>query len=199
MRLIFVGPPGAGKGTQATRLVEKLEIPHFSTGDMLRDEIRKRTRIGRIADPLISKGKFVSDELVLAMLESQLKQLECEAGFLLDGVPRTLNQAKVIDSMLARLNRPVDACLYLSVPDDVLHHRLQNRTSTTSQPRADDQKQWIPRRLEIYRIRTAPVVEHYQLQGRLVEVDGTGSPDEVFSRIQEALAHIHDARPCEEE
>jgi adenylate kinase len=182
MRLIFIGPPGAGKGTQSQRLIDTLRVPHLSTGDMLRDAVQNQTPEGRRAIDFMDRGKLVPDEIILAMVARRIAEADCAMGCLLDGFPRTLAQAEALDSLLARQNIPLDAVVELRVDEDALVRRLAERG------RADDRPEVIRERLETYRRQTEPLVEYYRQKGLLRSVDGEGSPDDVAQRIMSALA-----------
>ncbi|HEV3416937.1 MAG TPA: adenylate kinase [Pirellulales bacterium] len=181
MRIIFIGPPGAGKGTQSERLVEKLSIAHLSTGDMLRDAVQRRTPEGLQAAVYMDRGSLVPDEIILAMVARRLNQPDCAPGCLLDGFPRSLAQAEALDALLARENLPLDAVLELKVDDQSLVWRLAGRG------RADDRPEVIRERLETYRRQTEPLIDYYGRKGLLRSVDGEGTPEDVFQRILAAL------------
>jgi adenylate kinase len=182
MRLIFIGPPGAGKGTQSQRLIDKLQVPHLSTGDMLRDAVQKQTPEGRRAIEFMDRGKLVPDDIILAMVARRIAEADCAKGCLLDGFPRTLAQAEALDSLLARQKIPLDAVVELRVDEDALARRLSERG------RADDRPEVIRERLDTYRRQTEPLVEYYRQKGLLRSVNGDGTPDDVAERILTALA-----------
>jgi adenylate kinase len=182
MRLIFIGPPGAGKGTQSQRLIDKLQVPHLSTGDMLRDAVQKQTPEGRRAIEFMDRGKLVPDDIILAMVARRIAEADCAKGCLLDGFPRTLAQAEALDSLLARQKIPLDAVVELRVDEDALVRRLSERG------RADDRPEVIRERLDTYRRQTEPLVEYYRQKGLLRSVNGDGTPDDVAERILTALA-----------
>jgi len=181
MRLVFIGPPGAGKGTQSQRLVEQLGIPHLSTGDMLRAAVANKSPVGEMADKFMSAGQLVPDPIIVKVVGERLSQSDCDRGCLFDGFPRTLGQAKSLDDFLGECGSPLDAVLELKVPDSVLIERLAQRG------RADDSPDVIQHRLHSYYQQTQPLLEYYERRGLLCPIDGTGSPDEVFARIQKAL------------
>jgi len=181
MRLIFIGPPGAGKGTQSARLVEFLQIPHLSTGDMLRQAVRDKTDAGRHAESFMERGDLVPDDVVMDLVRERLERPDCGAGALLDGVPRNQRQADLLDEALARSRMQLDVALELRVPDEAVIQRLAGRG------RGDDQPGVIKRRLESYWRQTRPLLDYYQERGILHRIDGLGTPDEVFERIKGAL------------
>jgi adenylate kinase len=181
MRIVFLGPPGVGKGTQAARLTGHFGIPHLSTGDMLRVARAQETDLGLLADRYMSQGKLVPDELMLQLVQSRLKQEDCRRGFLLDGFPRTLVQAQALDEMLERAHAPLTLVVDLQADPGELVRRMAGRG------RDDDQPEIISRRLQEYIRETAPLSDYYRQRGVLVGVDGNGTPDEVFDRMVAAM------------
>jgi adenylate kinase len=186
MRLVLLGPPGSGKGTQATRLKEYLQVPHISTGDLLRGEVAAGTELGKQAKAVMDAGNLVSDEILLGMLESRLSQADVAKGFILDGYPRNLAQAAALTTLLERIGQPMDAAVQLDVPTDLLVERIAGRAK--AEGRADDNPESVRKRLEVYESSTAPVINFYKEQGRLTVVDGVGELDEVTQRLTDALA-----------
>lgn len=186
MRLVLLGAPGSGKGTQATRLKEHLQVPHISTGDLLRAEVAAGSALGVQAKEIMGRGDLVSDDILLGMLEARLARPDTRNGFILDGYPRNLAQAAALDALLLRLGQPMDAAVKLKVDTELLVERIAGRAKAES--RADDHPESVRKRLNIYTEQTAPVVEFYRQHGQLTVVDGVGSLDEVFNRIIEAIA-----------
>jgi adenylate kinase len=184
MRLVFIGPPGAGKGTQAGRLVKHLGVPHISTGELLREAVQRRTPEGLLAKKHMDEGRLVPDELIIEMVGRRLELADCARGSLLDGFPRTLAQAEALDRMLGERNMPLEGALELSVSEEVLVERLLGRG------RSDDEPEVIRERLRIYRERTEPLLDYYRQQGILETIIGTGTPDEVFARIKAAVERL---------
>ena len=184
MRIVFIGPPGAGKGTQAERLVQTYGLVHLSTGDMLRAARDAQTEVGRKADQYMSSGQLVPDEIILDIIAERLAEPDCRAGYLLDGFPRTIAQAEALDRMLAEQNTPLDVVLELAVPEEELFRRLAGRG------RADDQPEVIRQRLVAYRHQTEPLLEYYGKAGLIRSVDGIGSVDDIFERIKAVLDPI---------
>jgi adenylate kinase len=185
MRLVLLGAPGSGKGTQATRLREHLQVPHISTGDLLRGAVAAGTPLGLKAKAVMEAGNLVSDEIVLGMLEERLGKDDARAGFVLDGYPRNLVQARALDELLARLKQPVDIAVQLDVDTNLLVERIAGRAALEG--RADDTPESVRNRLNVYNEQTAPVVDFYRQKGNLACLDGVGSMDEVFNRIVEAI------------
>jgi len=184
MRLVFLGPPGAGKGTQAKRLAEEKGLLHLSTGDMFRDAIARGTPVGKRAKGFMDAGQLVPDEVVDALVAERLSQADARDGFILDGYPRNLRQAEVLDRRPERL----DAVLFLDVADEVLVSRLQGRSG--QQQRADDREEVVRERLRVYREHTSPLVDYYRHKGLLVEVDGDRSVDAVAAAVRDALGGL---------
>jgi adenylate kinase len=184
MRIVFIGPPGAGKGTQAERIVAAYRLAHLSTGDMLRAARDAKTEIGLKAEGYMSRGQLVPDDIILGIIAQRLKRPDCRAGYLLDGFPRTIAQAEALDAMLRGQNAPLDAVLELDVPEDELFRRLAGRGRT------DDQPEVITQRLVAYRQQTAPLLEYYAKQGLLKKVNGLGSVEEIFARVKTELDRL---------
>lgn len=208
-RILLMGPPGAGKGTQAGRLAEELRVPHIATGDMLRAEVASGSELGKKARSYMDAGEYVPDDLVIAMLSERISRADARRGFVLDGFPRTLPQARALTDRLG--NEDLDVVVYLEVPETEIVRRISGRRScpqghvyhvednppetegtcdVDGEPlyqREDDGEEVVRNRLRVYREQTQPVVEFYRGKGLLREVDGTGHPDEVQKRILEVL------------
>lgn len=182
MRIVLFGPPGAGKGTQGVRLAEKLNIVHMATGDMLRAEVAAESELGRKAKQYMDRGDLVPDAVIIGMIRSHLTN---SIGMVLDGFPRTLTQAEALDAAMEEAGLPLDRSIFFRVDHDELVKRLMNRAS--EQGRSDDTVETISRRMNVYREQTTPVLDYYRSSGRIVEIDGTGSPDEVFERLISAV------------
>ena len=185
MRLVLLGPPGSGKGTQAARLKDTLGVPHISTGDLLRAEVAAGTPLGLQAKEVMARGDLVSDAILLGMLESRLGREDVAGGFILDGYPRNLAQAGALDGLLAKIGQPLDAVVQLDVATELLVERIAGRAQ--AEGRADDNPESVRKRLQVYDQQTAPVIEYYRQQGQLTVIDGVGSLDEVFNRILGAI------------
>ncbi len=190
MNLILFGPPGAGKGTQAARLVARHGLAHVSTGDMLRAAVAAGSELGRRVGEIMDRGELVPDELILALVRERLQQPDCARGFVLDGFPRTRAQAEALDRLLAELGRALDAVIALEVPDEVLISRIETRSRETGGARSDDNAETLRRRLEVYHAQTAPLLDYYRDRGLLYVIDGTRSIDEVTRAIEEVLGRI---------
>ncbi|SKA11393.1 adenylate kinase [Consotaella salsifontis] len=214
MRLILLGPPAAGKGTQAHRLVEKYRIPQLSTGDMLRAAVAEQTPVGLQAKAAMDSGKLVSDEIVNAIVAERISQPDCSRGFIFDGYPRTLNQAEAADRMMASLRQPLDHVIEIRVDDDVLVHRVSGRFtcancgavyhdldrkpkmegvcdvcgSTEFKRRPDDNAETMVTRLKAYYKETSPLVGFYYCKGLLRAVDGMQPVEQVAAEIDKILA-----------
>lgn len=185
MRLLIMGAPGAGKGTQATALAGRYGVPAISTGDIFRDHIRNQTPLGVKVKSLIDAGEYVPDEVTEDIVASRLAEPDCEGGFLLDGFPRTMHQVHFLDRHLGEHGHRLDAVVSLVVDPEVLVTRLLDRAH--KEGRADDNEDTIRRRMEVYAGQTAPLLFHYEKRGVLVEVEGTGSVDEVRDRMLAAV------------
>lgn len=185
MRLVLLGAPGSGKGTQATRLKEALGVPHISTGDLLRAEVAAGSELGLKAKVVMERGELVSDQILLGMLEERLTRPDTAAGFILDGYPRNLAQASALDELLNRIGQPVDVAVQLDVSTELLIQRLAGRAQLEG--RADDNPESVRNRLRIYSDQTAPVIDYYRGTRKLVCVFGVGDMDEVFARILAAV------------
>ncbi|KGN39509.1 adenylate kinase [Knoellia subterranea] len=186
LRLIIVGPPGAGKGTQAARIAEHFAIPAISTGDIFRANIKNGTELGRQVQEITAAGGYVSDEITNAIVEDRLAQDDAAEGFLLDGYPRTTGQVAALDAMLGKKDLGLDRVLALTVDEDAVVSRLLKRAEIEG--RADDTEDVIRERQAIYRRETAPLTDLYAERGLLVEVDGLGDMDDVTERIIAALS-----------
>jgi adenylate kinase len=212
MRIVLLGAPGAGKGTQAKKLIDKHGIPQISTGDILRKNVAEGTPLGKEAKSYMDKGELVPDKVVLGLIEDRLKQPDCKKGFILDGFPRNTAQAETLDGMLKKLGMPIDSALSVDVPKDDLMKRLTGRRTCkncqqmynvySSAPkkngvcdkcsgelfqRDDDKEETIKRRLDVYDAQTAPLMDYYGKNKILKSVTGVGSIDEIFNKVCAAL------------
>lgn len=210
MRMILVGPPGAGKGTQAAKLVGHFDIPHISTGDMLRAAVKAGTALGKQADGFMSSGQLVPDDLVIAMVVERIAAEDATEGFMLDGFPRTRPQAEALDAALRQAHVALDCVLLIEVPDELIVGRITGRRMDPETgeiyhvehkpppaaiadrvvQRKDDTEAACRKRLQKYHSETAPIVPYYQQKRLLRAVDGNAAPDEVTQRVQAALAEL---------
>jgi adenylate kinase len=189
MRIVFIGPPGAGKGTQCRRVSERFQIPHLSTGQMLREARRAAecdSELSRVMAQYIDHGRLAPDEVVMPIVTKRLAETDCGNGCLLDGFPRTVNQAESLDTYLASRSWQLHVVLNLTVPTEELVARLLRRAET--EDRSDDTEQTIAARLEVFRTQTAPVLGYYEQQGLVRSIDGRQNPDAVFADICQVLA-----------
>jgi adenylate kinase len=185
-KLLLLGAPGAGKGTQAARLARKLEVPQISTGEMLRQAVSSGSELGRRVQDTMDRGELVSDSIVIEVARERLSQPDARRGFVLDGFPRTVAQAEALDRMLAELGSRLERCVALAVEEDALVERLLGRARIEG--RSDDNEATIRKRMHVYGEQTAPLLDYYRRRGVLAEVDGMGSIEEVEKEIGEALA-----------
>ena len=208
MKILLIGPPGGGKGTQAKKLSSKFNIPQISTGDMLRDHVKKMSELGIEAKEFMDKGELVPDELILKMMKSKLSDNDCNNGYILDGFPRTLPQAKGLDALLDNIDSNLDKVIIIKVDDDVIIDRMSGRRvhknsgriyhikynppknegldDITNEPlsiRSDDKKETVKNRLKIYHDLTKPLINFYKLKNILFEVNGENEIEDVFSNI----------------
>jgi adenylate kinase len=186
VRMLLVGPPGAGKGTQAVLLSETFSIPAISTGDIFRANVRDETPLGVEAKGFMDRGEYVPDSLTNALVADRLANKDCVPGFLLDGYPRTLDQVRALDEVLASQGNQLDVVVELTVDPEIVIDRIRGRA--TEQGRSDDSEDVVRNRLEVYARETAPLIEVYGDRGVLVSVDGIGAIDDVTQRIVDALA-----------
>jgi adenylate kinase len=185
LRLVVLGPPGAGKGTQAVRLAEQFACADVATGDIFRANVAEGTELGRAAQEYMDRGDLVPDEVVIAMVMDRLAESDCDGGFVLDGFPRTVNQAEALDRRLAELGVPLHAVLCFEAGEEELLRRLAGRAA--AQHRADDAEQTIRHRLEVFAIKTRPLIDYYAHRGLLTNVDAIGPIEVVTKRILAAL------------
>lgn len=185
MRLVLLGAPGSGKGTQADFLKTELRVPHISTGDLLRAAVKAGTPLGLKAKAVMDAGQLVSDDIVLGMLEERLAQGDAHSGFILDGYPRNLAQCEALERLLARLGQPLDVAIKLEVPSELIVERIAGRAA--AQGRVDDTPETVRERLRVYAEQTEPVASHFARQGKLQVVDGVGELADVTGRILAAL------------
>lgn len=211
--IILLGPPGAGKGTQAQLISKKLGLPHISSGDIFRSNIQNQTELGKLAKGYMDRGELVPDDVTIGMIRDRLSEPDCASGALLDGFPRTPAQASALDEMLAEFQGAVNAVPYISVPEEVLIERLSGRWTCKAQghvyhekynppkyagvcdvdgselyQREDDKAETVKRRIRVYLEQTQPLIEYYKGQGKLVEVDGTQAIERVSASLLAALA-----------
>ena len=181
MRIVLIGPPGAGKGTQAAKLTQRLNIPHLSTGDMLREAVRLQTEAGKQAAPYMNAGRLVPDDLVQRLVIERISHPDCQRGYLLDGFPRTAAQAKMLDQLLDDSAQAVDLAVKIDVDMEVLLERLSGRG------REDDDALIVAQRLQQYDQLTEPMAAYYRGRGKLREIHGLGTKEEVFERIMDEV------------
>ncbi len=212
INVIFLGPPGGGKGTQAQLLVKEFGIPQISTGDMLRDAVKRGTELGKLAKKYMDEGKLVPDEVVIGIIKERLSQDDTKKGFILDGFPRTVPQAEALDRLLEEMGRGLTAVVLIDVPKEELLRRLTGRRTCSkcgkmyhiefSPPkkegvcdecggelyqRDDDKEETILKRLEVYESQTLPLVDYYEKKGILKRVDGVGKIEEIYLKVKEAI------------
>ena len=185
MRIVLLGPPGSGKGTQAALLVKELDVPHISTGALLRAAVKAGTLLGQRAKTVMDRGELVSDEIMLGLLEERLSEPDAKTGFILDGYPRTLPQAEALDELLERMGQPVDEALAIDVDFERVVERIAKRAD--EEGRSDDSEGVARKRMKVYEEQTSPVIEYYARKGLLSRVLGEGTVEEVFQRIRGVL------------
>jgi len=192
MRIVLLGPPGAGKGTQAARVACRFDAPHVATGDIFRANVAEGTELGRAAQEYMDRGDLVPDDVVIAMVMERLAERDCQSGFVLDGFPRTVNQAEALDRQLADLGSPLHAVLCFEAAEEELLRRLAGRAA--AQHRADDAEQTIRHRLEVFADKTRPLIDYYRHRRLLTMVDGVGKVEEITGRILTGLPTANGGR-----
>jgi adenylate kinase len=188
LNVLLLGPQGAGKGTQAKRISAEYGIPHIASGEILRAEMDAGTELGERVKDVYARGDLVSDDLMIELIRNRLEQTDTEAGFVLDGFPRTTVQAEVLDSMFNDIGRNFSVAFALQIPDEVAFERLRRRAEVEG--RADDTDEAIQRRLDNYHRETEPLIEYYRTRGNLVPIHGNRSENEVFGEISRALEQV---------
>jgi adenylate kinase len=188
LNILLLGPQGAGKGTQASRISAEYGIPHIASGEILRSEMLAGTELGRRVKDVYDRGDLVSDGLMIELIRTRLGQPDTEAGFILDGFPRTTVQAEALDALFAEIARAFNVVFALQIPDELAFERLRKRAEIEG--RADDTDEAIKRRLENYHRETEPLIEHYRVRGNLVPIHGDRSENQVFAEIQSALEQV---------
>ncbi|WP_119169225.1 adenylate kinase [Algihabitans albus] len=187
MNVILLGPPGAGKGTQAQRLQEQHGMKQLSTGEMLRSAVASGSELGRQAKGIMDAGQLMPDDLMVKMISDRIAQPDCAKGFILDGFPRTVRQAEALDEMLATKGLKLHAVIEIKVKDEVLVDRIETRISQSQAVRSDDNVETLKKRLAVYHAQTAPILPYYEAQNRLITVDGMKSIDQVSGEIEAIL------------
>lgn len=185
MNLIFLGPPGAGKGTQAKIVEERAGLVQVSTGDMLRAAVRNETELGKKAKEFMDAGDLVPDEVVIGIIEERIQEDDCKNGFILDGFPRTIEQAEALDKILDQINFALDHVVNFQVPDEELVERLLGRAK--EEGRTDDNPESIKNRLNVFTEKTQPLIDYYDKTGKLRNIDGVGTVEEIAGRVKEAI------------
>ena len=193
MRLILLGPPGAGKGTQAQRLVAKHGIVQLSTGEMLRAAAAAGTPVGKRAKAIMDRGELVPDDIMVQIIADRTAQPDCARGFILDGFPRTVAQAEALDALLEKMRQSLDSVIEIKVEDALLVERIAGRAKETGGARADDNADTLRKRLSVYWAQTKPVADYYARKGMLKVIDGVGSVEEVAARIEDLLSAVTEA------
>ncbi len=214
MYIVMLGPPGAGKGTQAKKIAQKMDLVHVSTGDLFRENLKNETELGKLAQEYMNKGELVPDDVTVRMVEARLARPDCEKGAVLDGFPRTPEQAKALDNLLDKFCSKVSVVPYIKVPDEVLVERLSGRWMSQSgrvyhakynppkvkwvddvdgsplYQREDDKPETVRHRIEVYNEQTAPLIAYYEDKGILVEIDGTQAIEDVTEDIMHAIEEV---------
>jgi adenylate kinase len=187
MNLIFLGPPGAGKGTQAGRVETAHGLVQLSTGDMLRAAVAAGTEIGKQAKEIMERGDLVPDDVVVKIISDRIEEKDCANGFILDGFPRTTGQAEALDKMLEEKGLKLNAVIEIRVDDSILVDRIRTRAAETGGDRADDNEETLKKRLKVYHAQTAPLIPYYESQGKLLVVDGMSAIDDVTRDIEDKI------------
>lgn len=190
MNLILLGPPGAGKGTQAEFMVDEFGLVQLSTGDMLRAAVAAGTSVGKKAKKIMDRGDLVPDKIVVGIIADRIDEPDCEKGFILDGFPRNVAQAEALDKMLGKKKLQLDSVIEIRVDDEILISRIEKRAAETGGERADDNAETLRKRLVVYHEQTAPLLPYYERKGRLNVVDGMLSIEEVSAQIREILVGL---------